>query len=122
MIVEKKDYILKLKGALNMCIYKIEEIAEKVRPVAEKYGIDKIYLFGSYARGEATEESDVDFLISYQKLKGLFAIGGVYSDLEDVLKKSVDIVTERAIIRNSSDDLGAEFYKNVMNERVQVYG
>lgn len=41
-------------------IYTIEEITERVRPVAEKYGLRSVYLFGSYARGDATEESDVD--------------------------------------------------------------
>lgn len=46
-----------------MCVYKIEEIAERVRPIAERYGVGKIYLFGSYARGEATEESDIDLLV-----------------------------------------------------------
>ena len=57
-----------------MCVYKIEEIAERVRPIAEKYNIDKVYLFGSYARGEATEESDVDLRIDYTELafKSLF--------------------------------------------------
>ena len=43
-------------------IYTIDEIREKVKPIAEKYGIEKVWLFGSYARGEATEESDVDLL------------------------------------------------------------
>ena len=47
-------------------IYTIDEITAAVKPIAEKYGIDKVWLFGSYARGEATEKSDVDLLISYQ--------------------------------------------------------
>ena len=45
-------------------IYTVDEITAAVKPIAEKYGIDKVWLFGSYARGEATEKSDVDLLIS----------------------------------------------------------
>ena len=47
-------------------IYTIEEIREKVKPIAEKYGIEKVWLFGSYARGEATEDRDGDLMISYR--------------------------------------------------------
>ena len=41
----------------------IEEIKNRIKPIAKTYGIDKISLFGSYAKGEANEESDVDFYI-----------------------------------------------------------
>ena len=44
-------------------ILTLERIAEIVKPVAEKYQVEAIYLFGSYARGEATAESDLDFLV-----------------------------------------------------------
>ena len=52
-------------------IYTIEEIKEKTIPIAKKYGIDSMSLFGSYARGEATENSDVDFYIDKGDIKGL---------------------------------------------------
>lgn len=58
-----------------MCVYKIEEIAERVRPIAERYGVGKIYLFGSYARGEATEESDIDLLVDASE---------IYTDINDI--------------------------------------
>ena len=45
----------------NKKIFTIEEIKSLVKPVAEKYHADKVYLFGSYARGEADEESDLIF-------------------------------------------------------------
>ncbi|MCM1335368.1 MAG: nucleotidyltransferase domain-containing protein [Bacteroides sp.] len=93
-----------------MCVYKIEEIAERVRPIAERvrpiaervrpiaerYGTGKIYLFGSYARGEATEESDIDLLVDAEgRLRGFFAFGGLYGDLKDALRKELDLVTLR---------------------------
>ena len=44
-------------------LYTLEEIREKVKPIAAAYGVERVYLFGSYARGEATAESDLDFRI-----------------------------------------------------------
>lgn len=61
-----------------MCVYSFEEIAERVRPIAEKYGLRSVYLFGSYARGDADEDSDVDLLIDDgDEVHGLFWLGGV---------------------------------------------
>lgn len=103
-----------------MCVYKIDEIAERVRPVAESYGITKVYLFDSYARGEATEESDVDLMISYQKLTGAFALGGDYADFKEALDKPVDIVSERAISSDYTSDLGRKLYSNIEKEGVPI--
>ena len=47
----------------------IEEIKEKIRPICEKYRVVKLFLFGSYARGEATAESDVDFYAANCQVK-----------------------------------------------------
>lgn len=43
-------------------MFTLEEIKQKSIPIAKKYGIKNLFLFGSYARGEANEESDLDFL------------------------------------------------------------
>ena len=104
-----------------MCVYKIDEIAERVRPVAERYGITKVYLFGSYARGDATEESDVDLMISYRKLTGAFALGGVYADFKEALDKPVDVVSERAISSDYTSDLGRRLYSSIEKEGVLIY-
>ena len=104
-----------------MCVYKIEEIAERVKPVAQRYGITKVTLFGSYARGEATEESDVDLMISYQDLKGPFAIGGVYVDFKEALEKSVDVVHEPAVTASYTTPLGKRVYKNIQKEGIIIY-
>ena len=74
-------------------IYTIEEITERVRPVAEKYGLPRVYLFGSYARGEAKEESDVDLLVETVGTHGLFWLGGLYEDLSEALEKELDMIT-----------------------------
>ena len=44
-------------------VYTLDEIKKRVFPVIQKYNIPAMYLFGSYARGETTEESDLDFLV-----------------------------------------------------------
>ncbi|MDZ7587117.1 MAG: nucleotidyltransferase family protein [Patescibacteria group bacterium] len=49
-------------------------------------------VFGSYARGEAKTNSDVDILIDYQKPKSLFTLGGIVADLEKMIGKKVDLV------------------------------
>lgn len=72
----------------------LDEIREKVRPICEAYKVKRLFLFGSYARGEATKESDVDFHIMLGEETTLLELGGLYVDLEDALQKEVDIVTQ----------------------------
>ena len=69
-------------------VYTLDEIAQRVRPVAEKYHLRAVYVFGSYARGEAQEDSDIDLLIddTDSGLRGL-AYGGLCYDLEEALEK-----------------------------------
>lgn len=62
------------------------------KEVADEYKISKIGIFGSTARGEATDESDVDIVISISE-PDFFTLAGIKNDLEDRLKKSVDIIT-----------------------------
>ena len=66
-------------------ILSIDEIRDKIRPICEKYKVEKVWLFGSYARGEAREDSDVDFHMKVPKEIGLFGLGGIYADLEEAL-------------------------------------
>ena len=56
-------------------VYTIEEIKSIVTPIAAAHDVDRIYLFGSYARGEATASSDIDLRVDKGRLKGLFALG-----------------------------------------------
>lgn len=74
-------------------VYTIDQIRGITSPIAASYGVKRLSLFGSYARGEATEESDVDLLVDRAGLAGGWAIGGLYSDLRDALGKELDMVT-----------------------------
>ena len=55
----------------NGKVYSIDELAEMIAPVARELGVERIYLFGSYARGEATPDSDVDILIDSGEIEAI---------------------------------------------------
>lgn len=97
-------------------VYSLEEIKERIKPVAEKYGIPAIYIFGSYAREDATDDSDVDLLIDTTGVKGFFVIGGIYNDLEEALGKSIDMITLGAFYQNNED-----FVSRVLEDRRLIY-
>ena len=71
----------------------IPMIRERITPVCKKYPIRKAYLFGSYARGDATEKSDVDLRIEGD-IKSFFMLGGISSALEDALVMEIDLLSK----------------------------
>ena len=73
-------------------VYTIDEIRSISVPVAQKYGVKKLALFGSYARGEQNSNSDIDFIIDKGKIQGLQFFGFI-NNLEDDLGLSVDVLT-----------------------------
>ena len=75
-------------------IYTLDEIKAKSIPIAQKYGIARLGLFGSYAKGEQDEYSDLDFLISKGNIRGLFDYMGLVLDLEDEFGCHVDVVMD----------------------------
>ena len=58
----------------------------------------KAWLFGSFARGEQREDSDVDLLIVPDKMVGLFKLSGMMLDLQELLHVRVDLVTEKGLL------------------------
>ena len=74
-------------------IYTMDEIRKIVSPIAQRYGVAALYLFGSYARGEATAESDIDFLMDGGEIRSLYQLSAFRLDLEDALGKQVDLLT-----------------------------
>ena len=71
----------------------IKQIKERIKPIMDKHGIEEVYLFGSYARGEANSNSDVDIYCSTGDLKTFANDIDFEEELEDALGKKVDIVT-----------------------------
>ncbi len=71
----------------------IEELKEIIVPIAKKYHIAKVFLFGSFARGDNNEQSDIDLRIEKGELKGMFALCGFITEVEEALQMNVDILT-----------------------------
>ncbi len=63
----------------------------------------KVWLFGSYSRGEQNAESDVDILIVPDKMVGLFKLSGMMLDLQELLHMRVDLVTEKGLIPSARE-------------------
>lgn len=103
-------------------IYTLDEIKKRILPVIEKYNIPEMYLFGSYARGEATEESDLDFLVDTTgtSLTSLLALGALYCDLEEVFQKDIDLITVRSVMQNALTESERCFRDTVIRERVRL--
>ena len=97
---------------MSGCVFTIKDIVRLVKPVAEKYGVKAVYLFGSYARGEADEDSDLDFLVFGGEDFKLTMIFALAEDLRDILKKNVDVFEISEINKDS------DFYTTIMKERL----
>lgn len=69
----------------------LEEIKKKALPVLKEAGVTHSSIFGSYVRGEAREDSDIDILVDFPRGKGLFEFVGLQQKLEEVLGKKVDL-------------------------------
>ncbi|MBE5791817.1 MAG: nucleotidyltransferase domain-containing protein [Clostridia bacterium] len=94
-------------------IYTLDEIKAIAHPIAARYNIAALYLFGSYARGEATPESDIDFRVDRGDLIDLMELGGLFSDLEEGFDKSLDVLTTQM--------LSPAFLNSIHREEVLIY-
>lgn len=92
--------------------YTVEEIKEIVSALAAQYGVDRIYLFGSYARGDADKDSDIDLRIDKGAIRGL-QLGGLAADLEDALGIPVDL--------NPTGSLDSKFLDSISDDEVLLY-
>ena len=104
-------------------VYTIEEIQTAVFPVAQKYKLKAVYLFGSYARGSANASSDIDLLVdtSGSDVKSLLGLAAVYCDLEQALHKKIDLITVSSIEQAVQRPGELRFRENVNSERVNIY-
>jgi len=93
--------------------FTIAEIRSLIRPVAIRYGVERVFLFGSYARGEVKPGSDIDLRIDSGAIQDLFELSGFHLELEDALSESVDVLTTNC--------LEPEFLSRIANEEVVLY-
>ena len=94
-------------------VYSLDEIRSIAAPIAEQYGVAAMYLFGSYARGEATAASELDFRIERGRIRSLFELSAMYNDLSEGFQKNLDLLT--------SQNIEPEFLAAIRPEEVLVY-
>ena len=90
----------------------IEEIKKAVKPICEQYGVERLSLFGSYARGEADDKSDVDLIHDGGNFHG-WEYGGFYADLEDAIGLELDLVDRKFA--------GKRFLSRISKDEVLLY-
>lgn len=95
-------------------VYSLAEIEKKFTTVADKYGIGKAFVFGSYGRGDANENSDVDFYISDTgDVYSFFQMGQLIEDLEKIFQCHVDVI--------SGEVKDKIFYHNIIKDGKVIY-
>lgn len=70
---------------------------EEIMKIAAKHGACNVRIFGSVARGEAGENSDIDFLVELEPGRSLLDLSKLVVELEDLLNRKVDVVTEQGL-------------------------
>ncbi len=75
----------------------IQARREDILQTASQHGAYNVRVFGSVARGDADEQSDLDLLVDMEAGRSLFDLGGLLVDLEELLGCSVDVVTEKGL-------------------------
>lgn len=99
---------------MTKTIFSLDEIKEKLAPIATEYGVNKILLFGSYSRGAANSESDLDFYIEDKgKLHSLLELSGMILDLQECFGCEIDLLSGK--IEDSA------LFSNILREGVVVF-
>ena len=91
----------------------IEEIKRTVSDISKEYGVKNVYLFGSYARGDNNDESDIDLRIDKGNIRGLFMLSGFRNKIADSLGKDVDVLTTQS--------LDESFLNRIAEEEILLY-
>ena len=95
-------------------ILSLEDIVLAVKPLAEKYKIKDVFMFGSYARNEATKDSDLDFLVYGSEEFKPTHIFSFAEDLRKETQKSVDAYEIREV------NMDSDFYRTIVKEGVHI--
>ena len=95
-------------------ILSLDDIQKIVTPLAEKYHISDVYIFGSYARNEATANSDIVFLVFGGEGFRLTSVFAFAEELRMMIQKEIDVFEINEVNENS------QFYKTIMREKLKV--
>lgn len=93
---------------------RIEEIISLIKPILLSFEIKRASLFGSFAKGNATESSDIDILVEFGEGKSLFDLIRLEMKIEEVLNKKVDVITFNSI--------HPYLKESILSEQVVIYG
>ncbi|SDP64781.1 nucleotidyltransferase family protein [Selenomonas ruminantium] len=96
-------------------MYTIDAIKEKITPICKQYMVKKVFLFGSYARGDAKEGSDIDIRIEAGNIEDLFTLSSFRQDIIAALGIEVDIISA------SITSLDTPLRKNLESEEILLY-
>lgn len=107
-------------------VYSVQEIKNIIYDILKKYGIGEAYLFGSYARNEATSDSDIDIMITGGKgIRSLLQLTALELELKNSLKKNIDLLTEESCKEKKDNEYfelaNKLFLDNILNERIKIY-
>lgn len=75
----------------------IQKVSAMITPILRANRVEYAAFFGSFSRGEATKDSDIDILIRYSETPGLLSHVGLMQELKDVLSVDVDLITEQSL-------------------------
>ena len=92
----------------------VDQIKETVSKYSEKYGVKSAYLFGSYAKNTATEDSDIDLIIEKGDIKSYDDYCNLKFAIEDELATDVDLLT--------TEGVKPRFFDQIKNDRILLYG
>ena len=104
-------------------VYTLNEIQSIITPIAIKYKLKAVYIFGSYARGTAKEQSDIDLLVDTTDtgLDTLFKLGALYDEISNSFTKEIDMVTLSSIEQPPIRKSEIAFKENVLREKEKIY-
>jgi len=86
-----------------MKMLELRQRRREILSIFERNGGRNVRIFGSLARGDSDKDGDVDFLIELEPTRSLLDIVAMKQDLEDILQKDVDVVTESGILNSFRD-------------------
>lgn len=80
-----------------MTLAELRQYREQIEAIASEHGVVAIRVFGSVARGDAGEQSDVDLLVELEQGRGLFDLGAFLTEVQNLVGESVDVVTPNGL-------------------------